>query len=158
MALLVLTEQSPVLAVKMLLRRCCYLLIPLSVVVIKYFPALSRAYDRWSGKAFYSGLATDKNLLGMTLCACGISLCWLWVEAREGKRLRRFRIEQGILLILGLMLIWLLWKANSATAIVCTGLAGGCILAMQFSAFRKKSTDSDQSGSRHWRSLCCSFS
>jgi exopolysaccharide production protein ExoQ len=138
MVLIVFSEQGPIRAAKIVLRRCCYLLIPLSVVVIKYFPELSRSYDRWSGQVFYSGLTSDKNLLGMTLCACGISLCWLWFEIRETGRAKRIWVDQGALFILGVMEVWLLWKANSATAIACTLLAGGCILAMQFSALRRR--------------------
>ena len=50
MVLVILTELNPIEAVKVVLRRWAYVLIPLSVVLIKYFPELGRAYDgstRW---------------------------------------------------------------------------------------------------------------
>src|SRR5262245_40099787 len=40
MVTVILTELDPIVAVKIALRRCAYLLIPLSVIYIKYFPEL----------------------------------------------------------------------------------------------------------------------
>ena len=44
-----------------------YLLIPLSIVLTKYFPELGKQYDTWSGMGYYIGVATSKNMLG-ALC------------------------------------------------------------------------------------------
>ena len=63
MILVTLSEAHP-LELRALLRRLCYLLIPLSVVLVKYFPEISKQYDPWSGIATYGGAATSKNMLG----------------------------------------------------------------------------------------------
>ena len=49
MILVVLSDPHPLEASRTLLRRLGYLLIPLSVALIKYFPALARQYDPWTG-------------------------------------------------------------------------------------------------------------
>ena len=38
-----------------LLRRLCYLLIPLSILLIKYYPEIGRQYDSWTGAANVCG-------------------------------------------------------------------------------------------------------
>lgn len=65
--LVVLSDPHPLEALRTLLRRLCYLLIPLSIVLIKYFPQLGRSYDEFTGGVTYSGVQTSKYLLG-TLC------------------------------------------------------------------------------------------
>ena len=47
--LVVLSDPRPLEAVRTLLRRLSYLLIPLSIVLIKYYPEISRQYDLWTG-------------------------------------------------------------------------------------------------------------
>src|SRR6266496_2926134 len=64
MALLVLTERSPRQAVESLLRRTVYILIPFSLLLIKYFPNLGVAYGRWSGEQMWVGVTLQKNGLG----------------------------------------------------------------------------------------------
>src|SRR6516164_561526 len=60
--LVVLSDPRPLEAVRSVLRRVCYLLIPLSIVLIKYYPHLGRAYGFWSGAVEYRGAATSKNM------------------------------------------------------------------------------------------------
>ena len=62
--LVVLTDPHPLEAVRMFLRRLCFLLIPLSILLIKYFPYMGRQYTIWQGSAMYVGAATSKNMLG----------------------------------------------------------------------------------------------
>jgi exopolysaccharide production protein ExoQ len=75
----------------------------------------------------------------MTLCACGLSLFWIWFESRDAtpSRERRIRTDLLIVLVLGAMELWLLRKAQSATALACTLLGGGIILAARFPNVRK---------------------
>src|SRR5579862_6499937 len=56
--LVVLTDTHPLEAVRTVLRRLCYLLVPLSILLIKYFPELGRQYEVWSGHAMFVGAAT----------------------------------------------------------------------------------------------------
>jgi hypothetical protein len=48
MAAVVVTDPRPVEAVKTMIRRCTYVLIPLSVLVIKYYPLIGRETHRWT--------------------------------------------------------------------------------------------------------------
>src|SRR5678815_2745672 len=45
MVLVILTDADPLRAVKVVWSRCCYLVIPLSVVLVKYFPNFGSYYD-----------------------------------------------------------------------------------------------------------------
>jgi exopolysaccharide production protein ExoQ len=125
MVLVILSESNPGEAIRAVLARCTYLLIPLSVLMIKYYPDLGRYYDVWTHQPFFCGVTTDKNLLGMALFVCGVSLFWSFLEHRADKR--RSRKETAIHIILLLMTLWLLSKAHSSTALVCS-ILGACLL------------------------------
>src|SRR6266403_6236918 len=72
MLMVVYTEFNRAAAVKRLLARTGFLLIPLSVLTIKYFPGLGKGYKEVSGTAVYSGVTTNKNLLGITCLVFGL--------------------------------------------------------------------------------------
>src|SRR5271166_5735841 len=101
MVLVVLSDQNPIQAVRFLLARCCYLLLPLSVLLIKYFPELGRYYDGWVGTPFYCGVTTDKNMLGMTLFACSLSLIWMLLQPDRRRTGVKARLDYLILLLMG---------------------------------------------------------
>src|ERR1700730_17931729 len=83
MILIVLTEADPVEAFKKLLARCAYLLILVSVLVIKYYPNISRGYNIWTSEPFFVGITTDKNMFGITLSVCVLTLLWMFLELWE---------------------------------------------------------------------------
>ena len=64
-----------------LLRRLCYLLIPLSVLLVKYYPQIGRQYDYWQGTAMYVGPTTSKNMLGVLCLIGGLFFFWDTVTA-----------------------------------------------------------------------------
>jgi O-antigen ligase len=139
MVLVVLSDQNPIQAVRFLLLRCCYLLLPLSIVFIKYFPNFGRYYDQWEGTAFYCGVTTDKNMLGMTLFACSLFLIWMLLQpdrkSRKGSGVQA-RLDFFILLLMGGMTFWLLQQAHSATALSCTLLGALIIWGTRFARIR----------------------
>jgi hypothetical protein len=53
--LVVLSDHHPLEAMRTVLRRLSYLVIPLSIVPVKYFTELSRQYDAWTGLSMDSG-------------------------------------------------------------------------------------------------------
>ena len=138
LVLVVLTEKNPINAAKALMVRCSYLLIPGSVLVIKYYPALGRYYDRWTYKPFFGGVATDKNLLGITLFVCGLTLFWILFDLRNGKSQGKDKIEKLTLVGLIAMTLWLLRKANSSTALACTIVGASILIAMRYPTIRAK--------------------
>src|SRR5205814_2572374 len=81
MILVVLTEADPLEAVKRLLRRGAFLLIPLSLLVIKYYPQWGRGYDRWTWSTYYAGVAGGKNGLGYVVLVVGLGSLWQWLTA-----------------------------------------------------------------------------
>ena len=81
MAFVVLSERKPLQALESLLRRCAYVLIPFSMVLLKYFGSFGRAYGRWDGQEMWVGVTTHKNSLGQ-LCALSAFL-FIWAILRE---------------------------------------------------------------------------
>jgi exopolysaccharide production protein ExoQ len=136
MVLVVLSDQNPIQAVRFLLARCCYLLLPLSVVFIKYFPDLGRHYDPWSGMAYFCGVSTDKNLLGMTLFACALSLVWMLLQPDPRRTRVQARVDCFILWLMGGMTFWLLQQAHCATAVSSTLVGALVIIGTRFTPIR----------------------
>ena len=129
MVLVVLTESDPRAAVKRVLARAAFVLIPLSVLFIKYYPELGRGYDRWTWSPYYAGVATGKNALGYVCLVLGLASLWRWLAAfrsGEGTPAAGPLIAHGAVLA---MTLWLFWKADSATSVACF-LLGGSLLAI----------------------------
>lgn len=124
--LIVLSDPRPLDAVRTVLRRLCYLLIPLSIVLVKYYPAIGRAYNYWTGAAEYSGATTSKNMLGVLCLISGLFFFWDTVTRWSSHKERR--TKRIILLNIAFiaMTLWLLDMADSATSRVC--LALGCLV------------------------------
>ena len=138
MVLVVLTEQNPIEAVKAFLGRCTFLLVPPSVLLVKYYPYLGRHYDQWTGVASFCGVTTDKNLLGMTLFVCAVSSFWILLGKYDSKARGRFSMESFTYMFMLVMTFWLIVKAQSATAIVCTLLGCVCLVGLRFPVIRSK--------------------
>ena len=124
MVLVVLTDANPLAATKRLLSRGAFILIPLSILFIKYFPNIGRSYNPWTWTPMYGGVTTFKNLLGMTCLIFGIGSIWsflaAFVDAKMPNRLWHL-LAHG--LIIG-MAVWLFFTADSMTSLSCFGLAG----------------------------------
>src|SRR5919197_4636617 len=60
MVMVVLTDPRPVEAIKRLLARAAFLLVPISVLLIKYYPEWGRGYEPWTWTPYYGGVATGK--------------------------------------------------------------------------------------------------
>lgn len=76
MALMILSEKQPLQALESVLRRCAYVLIPLSLVLIKYFPNYGVVYSRWEGTRMATGVTTHKNSLGVLCTLLAFFLIW----------------------------------------------------------------------------------
>jgi len=133
MVLVVLTELDPVTATKRLFARTAFVLIPSSVLLIKYYPQLSRYYDRWEGTAYYSGVATDKNMLGCICLCLGVGLVWQFVqEFRNSPERNRKLLAYGMVLAMN---FWLFSIASSSTSLACFTL-GSALIVILFSRAR----------------------
>jgi O-antigen ligase len=118
MALVILTEERPYEAIGVILRRTAYLLLPLSVLFIKYYPDLGRTFHS-HGAAIYRGVTEYKNgLAALCMISC-IYFAWnlllnKWQVSESGQRL-----HYSIYFIILPMIAWLLYKSNSATFLAC---------------------------------------
>ena len=138
MILLVLTEHDPSAAIKRLFTLIAFAFAPLSLLFIRYYSDLGRQYNRWDGTVTYSGITSDKNMLGMACLIFGLALVWRLLEefAAAGSRWRNRSIfAHGLVLA---MLVWLLVLSNSKTALGCLVLASGLMIAVSFPNLARK--------------------
>jgi exopolysaccharide production protein ExoQ len=137
MVLVILTDGQPVAAFRRLISRVGFLLFPASVLLIKYYDNLGRAYDP-SGGMSNTGVTTNKNALGLIVLVISLGALWnmraLLMHKDESGRGRRL-VAQCILLAFGLALLAM---ADSATSIACFFLGGGLMLATGFRAIRTR--------------------
>ena len=117
MALIVLTEPDPMESLARLMKRCAYLLVPVSVLFIKYYPQLGRAYDAWTGMAENTGITTDKNALGCDCFILGLFFLWHFLQVRQREKGIPRRNELFLCLVFFVMIAWLLHMAHSSTSL-----------------------------------------
>jgi O-antigen ligase len=129
--LVALSELDPLLAVKTLLRRLFYLVIPLSIVFIKYFPDLARQYDQWTGVQMFVGITTSKNMLGVACLISGLFFFWDTLSnwSKRNQHVTKWTIRINILFFA--LTIYLLSMAHSATSSLCLVLGCAIVLVAQ---------------------------
>jgi len=126
MALVILTDPDPVAALKHLLNRVSFVLLPLSILFIKYYPSLGRSYTH-GGLSMYSGVTVGKNALGVICLIFGLFSLWRFLAVYRDKQVaRRTRLLIVHGTILG-MALWLLRTCNSLTSISCFVMAGALL-------------------------------
>lgn len=138
MVLIVLTDSEPEVAVKRFLTRVGFLVLPLSVLFVKYFPALGRDYNVWTWTPMWCGVSVGKNGLGMICLIFGLGSVWRFLRAygsEKGSERRRHLIAHSILIVTAM---WLLWMANSMTSLSCFLLGSSLMLAVKFGKLARK--------------------
>jgi exopolysaccharide production protein ExoQ len=139
--LVVLTEEEPQQAIRAIFVRCGYVLIPLSLVFIRWFPDLGRRYSLHSGMMEATGVTSQKNSLGAMVVVCGLLIVWDWFEKRQtadaqNRKERRFdNYVRVAVLAIG---IYLLRMSDSKTSIVCLVLGAAILGATRVSFFRHR--------------------
>jgi exopolysaccharide production protein ExoQ len=121
--LVVLFEPCPLEAVRTLLRRFSYVLISLSVVLVRYYPQIAIIYSPWTGAPEYTGAATSKNMLGVLCLVSGIFLFWDTMTRRRQWKQRRTKRVVLVNVAFMAMTLWLLHLSSSATSLLCLALA-----------------------------------
>ena len=119
MILLALSDPRPVEAVRVLFRRVCFLMIPLSILLYKYYPEVGKQYEFWTGQGSFVGVTTSKNMLGLLCLLSGLFFLWdtqtHWADRKEGRTKKILYVNVSMLA----MTLWLLYLSNSATSRVC---------------------------------------
>jgi exopolysaccharide production protein ExoQ len=128
MALIILTEPDPEEALSRLMKRCAYVIVPVSILFIKYYPELGRGFDQWSGGAVNTGITANKNALGYDCLILGFFFFWYllqtWRTERSITRRNELFLTGGFLAAIW----WLFSMAHSSTSLMSM-LLGVAIMA-----------------------------
>ncbi|HEY6945940.1 MAG TPA: O-antigen ligase family protein [Candidatus Acidoferrum sp.] len=138
--LVALSDPHPLEGVRTVLRRFCYLAVPLSIVLVKYFPDMGRSYDEWTGAVVAVGAANGKNQLGVACLVAGVFFFWDTVTRWPDRAERRTKRILLVNFIFMAMTVWLLNFCNSATANVCLAIGSFMILVAATKAVKRHPT------------------
>ncbi|MDR3727402.1 MAG: hypothetical protein P4K86_10205 [Terracidiphilus sp.] len=128
MVLVVLTDPAPLAATKRLFTRVSFILLPLSVLLILFYPNLGTVYIPSDRLTMYIGVTTFKNELGMTCMVCGLSSLWSLLDVYDKRSMphrARHLLAHGILLLTA---VGLIVKADAMTSLSCLALAGAVMV------------------------------
>lgn len=138
MVLIIVTEPDPLNALLGLITRLGFVLFPLSVLFIKYYPALGRVAAN-SGMEF-TGVAMQKNQLGIICVVYGLGFLWIlrrtYLERSNPARRRHLWAYSAIVVMIG----WLLLRCNALTSISALTIAGSLMLLATRPALVRNST------------------
>lgn len=84
MALIIASENDPRQALQSVFRRLLYIHIPLSYMLIHYFPVFGRTYGRWSGMEQWTGVCSQKNGLGNLCMFILFYFAWTFIRRWKG--------------------------------------------------------------------------
>lgn len=114
---IVLTEKDPAASLRVIFVRVSYVLFPLSVVFIRYFPHIGRVMSKVSGTQMLSGVTDHKNALGQMTMVLSLVLIWDLMETRNHETSSRTKPEHWARLVSLAIGIYLLIISSSATAL-----------------------------------------
>jgi len=133
MALVIWTEVDPVMAVRRLLTRAGFILIPLSLLFSKYYPDLGRGFSKdWT--TVYNGVTETKNELGVICLIFGLTSLWCFLGAlgeRKGPTRRRRLAAHSVMMV---AVVTMLLMSHSMTATVNLVLCGAVMVAVNRSS------------------------
>ena len=136
MVLIIATDPQPIAALRRLYSRVGFVLLPFSVVLIRYTD-LGRGYDP-DGNPMNTGVTTNKNALGLIVFLISMGALWNirahFMKKGDPNR-RRHLVAQSTLLIFG---VALLQMAHCATAVACFALGCGLMFATSLRAIRSR--------------------
>jgi O-antigen ligase len=138
MVLVLLSEPDPEEAITQMFKRCAFIVFPVSILFIKYYPEWGRTYDPFVGAPANTGISLDKNMLGCVCMAMGVFLFWhlLNVRSRPSSRAKRSELFwTGFLIALAL---WVLHEAHSATSLVTMLVALAVIMVLGRQSLNKR--------------------
>jgi hypothetical protein len=138
MVLIIVTDTDPKAAFKRVLSRVGFVLLPVSVLLIKYYPYLGRGYSIWDGTPWNTGVTTNKNSLGVIVFVITLGAVWrvLTLLRSKGQPNRgRNLLAQATLLCFGMALLVM---ANSATSKACFALGATLMLSTSLPAISRR--------------------
>ena len=119
MTLVVLTEPAPRQAMESFLRRTVYILVPFSILLIKYFPQYGVEYNRWSGEVMWIGVTLQKNGLGRLCLISAVFLVWTLTKRWKARDIHANKFQTAGEVFLLILTLWLLkgpseWAASAS--------------------------------------------
>jgi exopolysaccharide production protein ExoQ len=129
MVLILFTEPDPQEAVVRLMKRSAYVLVPMSILLIKYYPDVGRGFDTWTGAPMNNGVNASKNELGWMCMILGFFFFWHLLQTFKKEKSRARRNELWLIGGFLFMIWWLLSKADSATSLMSL-LIGVLVVAL----------------------------
>jgi exopolysaccharide production protein ExoQ len=118
MVLVIMTEARPYQALGLILRRLAYVLLPLSVLFIRYYPEFGRAYHM--GLPMFTGVTFQKNALGQLCMLLAVYFSWELLFRNLKPVNSEGRVPLLVTLIILPMLLYLLYMSQSATSLAAT--------------------------------------
>jgi exopolysaccharide production protein ExoQ len=115
MALIVITEPNFEEALTRLMKRCAYVVVPVSILFIKYYPELGRGFSPWGGPE-NTGITTNKNMLGGDCLILGFFFFWYLLQIWQSERGTWRRNELRLIAGFSIGIWWLFSQAHSATS------------------------------------------
>jgi len=96
MVMVIMTERDQIKAIESLLKRAFIIILPLSLVFIKYYRVLGVAWSKDGQNQMWVGITTHKNQLGQVCFTA--ALFFLWNMIRTGEK-RRFLVSLPLFLL-----------------------------------------------------------
>jgi exopolysaccharide production protein ExoQ len=137
MVLVIVTDPEPLDALRLLISRLGFVLLPASLLLMKYYPALGRGFNP-DGVPENTGVTTNKNTLGVVLLVISLGTLWRILSLLRDKDRpdrRRHLIAQITLFAFGVVLLEM---ANSQTSIACFMLGAVIVLATNLRALQRR--------------------
>ncbi len=137
MVLVIATDAEPVAALKYLFSRLGFVLLPTSIILIKYFGDLGRGYTP-DGMPMNTGVTLNKNALGDIAFLFLLATLWRVLSLLEDKELPDRSRHLWAQLILLAIAIRVLVLAQSATSTACAILGAALMFAARTPAIRRR--------------------
>jgi O-antigen ligase len=137
MVLIVFTEPDRNEAFATMMKRCAYVLFPVSILWMKYYPEIGRKPQEW-GSLMNCGITEGKNELGSLGLIFGLFVVWYGLQllrSDESKyRGRELRLMAG----LSLLIAYCLRKAHSGTALIAFVISTAVMVCLGLRFVNKK--------------------
>ncbi len=142
MAGVILSESNPRQALESIIRRMAFVLVPFSLLLIKYYPQMGVMYGQWSGELMWVGVAYQKNSLGILCFVSAFFLAWRLLRRwREPGLQVETTFPYGDVLVAGMALYLLKGPGTiysaSATSISVFALGLGVLLGLLWARQRQ---------------------
>jgi O-antigen ligase len=137
MVMVILTDRDWGMARRKVYAWAPFLLLPLSVLFIRYYPDLGRSFGN-DGTMYWTGVTENKNELGMICMVFGLASLACIVDLykqQANKRRTGLLIAHGIIFV---MALWLIHIANSATSLACLLIGSTLLIATSMRVFLQK--------------------